>query len=558
MKKFLTVLAMALVLVMCAQSALACTIVSVGKDATTDGSTITTHNDDSTSADFRLWIIPSMEGGEGIKRDLVIDSHNYADFSDYPNTKDYGNGMLVAEMDQPEDTYAYFHSRYSFINEKGVAMGEATMSYFTDDYAKTANPELAAFAEKSYNAIFNSEKGANGIIDCWNAQDIALERAATAREAVEVMADLVETYGWGTANGGGETINIVDGNEVWIFEAYGADLWAAARIPDNAFFVAANRARINEFDFEDKENFLCSENLVSFAEENGLYNAETDGAFMPAQIYNPCPDMYMTMREWRALDLAAPSLGLEYAEDAIYPLYVIPDEKLSVRDVFEIKGDYYEGTEYDVSRMGVGGDFGNPLNFNNNGIRTINMMRTCYVMIANVKAWLPDEIKCLVWYGYGAPDSTFITPLWPTMTEMPSEYTTGTRYEDYSPESGWWVNTLLQDTATRNYDYCIEVIEERRDARMDEIFVEVAELQEKWAAMIEAGFKAEAIEEMTEYANDTANEWFDIWRALTNELISDTVWGRLNTDGRIHGGSYSEWWNGVIADAGLKPIEEAA
>ena len=50
-----------------------------------------------------------------------------------------------------------------------------------------------------------------GIIDCWTAQDIALERAATAREAVKIMGELVEQYGW---SGPGETINVADGNEV--------------------------------------------------------------------------------------------------------------------------------------------------------------------------------------------------------------------------------------------------------------------------------------------------------------------------------------------------------
>jgi len=547
MKKFLTVLALALVLVMCAQSALACTIVSVGKDATTDGSTISTHNDDSTSADFRLWIIPSMEGGEGVTRDIVVDSHNYGDYGQFPEVVDYGKGYAINTLEQPEDTYAYFHSRYSFINEKGVAMGEATFSY-------------SAYDENSpYGKIYNSPLGANGILDCWNVQDIALERAATAKEAVEIMGSLIEKYGWGPTNGGGETINVCDGNEVWVFEAYGADLWAAVRIPSNAFFVAANRAVINEFDFEDKENYLCSPNLVSFAEENGLYNAETDGPFYPAQVYNAYHSAYGGMREWRAFTLADPDLGWEYdAERPFWPLYIeiAEDKKLSVRDVFDIKGDYYEGTEFDNSLTGYSGDFGNPLNFNSE-YRTINMYRTCYVMIANVKAWLPDPIKCLVWYGYGAPDSTYITPLWPSMTRMPEFYSTGSRYEDYTDESGWWVATLVQDTATRNYDYAIEVIEERRDARMEEIFAEVAENQEKWAAMYNAGFEAEAVEALTDYACETAEEWFEIWKGLSNELISDLVWSRVNVDGRISGGSYSDWWKGLTLGQ-RKPVEEPA
>ena len=374
MKKFriLSVLAMALVMVLFAQSALACTIVSVGKDATVDGSTISTHNDDSTGADFRLWIIPSMEGGEGIKRDLVVDSHNYGDFSDYPNTKDYGNGFAVTEIDQPEDTYAYFHSRYSFINEKGVAMGEATFSCDDEFYDSD-----------TYKLLYD---GNNGLIDCWNAQDIALERASTAREAVEIMGELCETYLWKDS---GETINICDGEEVWIFEAYGLDLWAAVRLPSNAFFVAANRARIAEFDFEDTENYLCSPNLKSFAVDNGLWSEDSGEAFSPADIYAPYHGDYSRNREWRAFDLVAPSLELN-RDDYRYPLYVVPDEKVSVDDVFKIKGDYYQGTDLDASLYAVSGDFGNPLNFNS-PVRTINMYRTCYVMIANIKSWAPEE-----------------------------------------------------------------------------------------------------------------------------------------------------------------------
>lgn len=538
MKKFriLSVLAMALVMVLFAQSALACTIVSVGKDATVDGSTISTHNDDSTGADFRLWIIPSMEGGEGIKRDLVVDSHNYGDFSDYPNTKDYGNGFAVTEIDQPEDTYAYFHSRYSFINEKGVAMGEATFSCDSEFYDSD-----------TYKLLYD---GNNGLIDCWNAQDIALERASTAREAVEIMGELCETYLWKDS---GETINICDGEEVWIFEAYGLDLWAAVRLPSNAFFVAANRARIAEFDFEDTENYLCSPNLKSFAVDNGLWSEDSGEAFSPADIYAPYHGDYSRNREWRAFDLVAPSLELN-RDDYRYPLYVVPDEKVSVDDVFKIKGDYYQGTDLDASLYAVSGDFGNPLNFNS-PVRTINMYRTCYVMIANIKSWLPDEVKCLVWYGYGAPDSTFITPLWPTMTEMPSYYDHGSRYEKYDRTSGWWINTLVQDTATRNYDLAIEKIYAAREERAAAIYAEVAELQEKWAAMINEGKKDEAIAELTKYANDTANEWFEIWLDLSDELISDTVWSRVNAEGRISGGSYSEWYQNIMDSAEKKPVE---
>ncbi|HHT15146.1 MAG: dipeptidase [Christensenellales bacterium] len=537
MKKRLAVLtALLLVLMMATQGVLACTIVSVGKEAMADGSTVSTHNDDSTSADFRLWIIPSMKGGEGVTRDIVLDSHNYGDYSDFPNTKDYGNGFVVGELPQPNDTYAHFHSRYSFINEKGVAMGEATFSYdrgFRDS--------------KVYELIYGKN---DGLIDCWNAQDIALERAATAKEAVEIMGKLCEDYLWKDY---GETINVCDGTEVWVFEAYGLDLWAAVRLPENAFFVAANRARICEFDFEDKENYLCSPNLKSFAVENELWSEDSGVPFSPAEIYAPCDGDYSVLREWRAFDLVAPSLGLKVS-DRRFPLYVVPDKKLTVRDIFDIKGDYYQGTEYDISRTAYAGDFGNPLNYNAK-YRTINMYRTCYLMLANVKEWLPDEVKCLVWYGYGAPHSSFLTPLWPSMTEVADVFSHGSRYEKFDRTAGWWISTYVQDMAARNYNVAIERIAEVRDERMANQVEEVSQLQEKWAKMIADGQRDEAVAELTKYANESAEAWFADWLALGDELVWKLVWNRVNQDGRITGGGYSDWYKTIMEEAPLKPIE---
>ncbi|MBQ6594980.1 MAG: C69 family dipeptidase [Clostridia bacterium] len=535
--RLLSMLALMIAVMLCANSALACTTFLLGTEATTDGSTIATHNDDSTGADFRLWIIPSMEGGEGIQRDLVMDSHNYGDFGDYPNTKDYGSGTLINQMDQPEATYAYLHSRYSFINEKGVAMGESTFNYNSYDEGSV------------YDLLFGKN---TGIIDCWNAQDIALERAATAREACEVMGKLCEDYGWYDL---GETINVCDGNEAWVFEAYGQDLWAAVRIPADSFFVAANRARIAEFDFDDTENYICSPNLKSFAIEHELWSEDSGEPFSPADIYAPFYDGYSTLREWRALSLVAPSLGLEPGADR-YPLYVVPEKKLSVRDVFDLAGDYYQGTDYDVSRTAYAGDFGNPLNFNTkNGWRTINMYRTCYLMLANIKGWLPDELKCLVWYGYGAPHSTFITPLWASQSELPDFYDHGSRYEKFDRTSGWWINTYVQDLASRNYDVAIEMIKEVRDERFAAQIEEVSAKQEEWAARIETEHDA-VMEELTKYACDTANAWFEDWLDLGDQLVTATVWSRVNKDHKISGGGYSDWYKEIMDSAPMKPVEE--
>ncbi len=171
-KKRILVALFTLIVLLVSTVAFTCTIIAVGNKATVDGSAIITHNDDSSVADFRLWIIPGGEWQSGTVRDIVLDSHDYIDYSKFPSV-DYtknrnGRAMVMGIDPQPAQTYKYFHSRYSFMNEWGVAIGESTAGITTsNDYGKAVR-----------QALFEDEEG---IVDCWAAQDIALERATTAR-----------------------------------------------------------------------------------------------------------------------------------------------------------------------------------------------------------------------------------------------------------------------------------------------------------------------------------------------------------------------------------------
>ncbi len=539
MKRLCTALALAAVTLFAgAIDASACTIIAVGTEASADGSTIVTHNDDSSGADFRLWITPGQKWPEGAERDIVVDSHNYGDYGNYPKVKDYGNGMLVGTTPQVRQTYSYFHSRYSFMNEKGVSMGEATFRY---DWKSTD------LRKKTKELLFGKN---TGIIDCWNAQDIALERATTAREAARIMGDLVEQYGW---KDDGETMNIADGNEVWIAEYYGRDLWCAVRLPKNAFFVAANHARIHSVDFNDKENYMFSPNLKSFAVENGLWSEASGVPFSPAAIYAPYAesDPYTTRREWRAFDLVAPSLKLDPNAN-VFPLFVVPEKKLSVQDIFEITGDYYKGTDYDLARQPLAGPYGDPINAYHKE-RSINLFRTCYVMIANVKGWLPDAAKCLVWYGYGAPHSSYLTPLWPSATKLPAFYANGNRYEKFTRDSGWWTNSYVQQVARTNYQDAIKVIQDFRDPRMAAQYKAADDIQNQAAALIAKKKDKKAIELLTKYSFDTATEWQRDWLDLGDQLFGRYMW----TKDKMKDIPSPKWWTDIMSAAPVRPVEEA-
>lgn len=535
-KKYGFLVTVILVVALLMQSAMACTTYGIGKDATADGTTMVTHTCDSTGDDFRMWIIPEMEGGEGITRDIVMDGNTWGDWSNFPAEKNYGSGVVLGEMPQPENTYQYLHTNYSIINENGVAMGESTCGFDRSTEAGMKVKEL----------LFDAN---NGIIDCYQAQHIALERATTAREAVQIMGVLVEEYGW---NAYAENINICDGTEVWIAEFYGLDLWCAVKIPDDAFFVCANRCRINEIDFEDPENYMWSPNLKQFAIDNGMWSEESGEPFQPANIYAPNSSMGSRRREWRALSLVAPSLNLDPNAE-FYPLYVIPENKLSVEDVRKMNSDYYQGTEYDVSMMPEAGPYGNPLNEYNRE-RPINMYRATYHFIASIDANLPKEVRPLVYIGWGAPDSSYMVPLWATMTELPAELCTGSRYGKFDRDSSWWVSSYVQQTATQNYDSAIEEIYAARDPRMAEQYETVKSMQAAAAALVEAGNTDAAIELLTNYAYDNAVEWHNYWLEFGDELYGTYMFNRVD----MKQAPYPQWWKDILAGAPDRPVEEAA
>ncbi|WNL41560.1 C69 family dipeptidase [Halomonas sp. PAMB 3264] len=113
---------------------------------------------------------------------------------------------------------------------------------------------------------------------------LVLERATTAREGVELIGELIAEHGYSTY--GGNTHLIADADEGWVvWEFAGSQgLWAAERLGDDDIRVLYP-GYIEDFpvDFADDPDFMGSDNLVSFAEEQGWY--ESGDAFNVFAIY---------------------------------------------------------------------------------------------------------------------------------------------------------------------------------------------------------------------------------------------------------------------------------
>ncbi|MBK9166649.1 MAG: C69 family dipeptidase [Bryobacterales bacterium] len=105
---------------------------------------------------------------------------------------------------------------------------------------------------------------------------IAMERARTAREAVEIVGALVDRHGYATY--GGNSHLFADVNEGWILIEFagGKGLWAAQRLGPDEIRVS-RPGYIGEIpaNYRNHADYRGSANLISFAVEQGWHKPGT-------------------------------------------------------------------------------------------------------------------------------------------------------------------------------------------------------------------------------------------------------------------------------------------
>ena len=504
--------------------AYACTSVVVGKDASVDGSVMTTHTCDGWY-DARIQVVPGQTFEAGAMTPINKNICNV--------TRPNKELLLVGEIPQVEKTYTYYHVGYPFMNENQVMIGETTISGYRD-----------------YR---------NG--DAWmvieQLQVLGLQRAKTARECVEIMGALAEKYGYGD---GGECLTVTDPNEAWFFEILGPGplwtpdsgkpgaVWVAQRIPDDEVGVSANRSRIGEIDLDDKDFFMASSNVYSLGEEMGYYDPNGDKPFVFWEVYGPKTDFYNRRREWRALSLVAPSLNLPMDQQR-YPFTVKPDKKLSVQDLIAIKRDHYEGTELDLTQGLAAGPFGNPNRYptrsehkpeERNTLRwerAISMFRCSYSFVSQARSWLPDPIGGVLWFGEDAPHSTCYIPLYCQITEVPESFSSGSRIV-FDRDYAWWAFNFVSNWADLKYSYMIEDIKEVQE-EIEGGFFAMQSAVEMAALELYKKDPALAVKYLTNYSNDAMNRAEAAWWELSDKLVAKYDDGYIDASGQV---GYPVWW----------------
>lgn len=481
----------------------ACTSVIVGRSASVDGSTMTSHSCDSRTDRTWMTVVPHKKHKPGDMAPVYMVSKE-------TKGPDDPDAISVGEIPQVPETYAYINSAYAVMNEKQLAIGETTFG---------GKPEL---------------KSDEGILDCPELYRLVLERASTAREAIRLIDKLTKEFGY---NDYGECFTFADTKETWHFEILGPGkgkkgaVWAAVRIPDDHVGVSANASRIRQIDIRDTEHVMASDNVFSLAQEMGWWKPESGEPFEFCYAYADRRGLYSRRREWRALSIAAPSLKLD-ANAENYPLSVKAEKKLSVKDVLEIFRDYYQGTEFDMTSTIVVKDkdgkavkspVANPFMnsdyrelFRVKRERTIACERATYVQVTQSRSWLPDPVGGVVWLGYDNPVTTPHTPFYCGIESMPKSFMIDGRRK-FRRDCAWWAFRYVGQLCYLRFQEMSQDVELVWQEIEKRAFEDQMEFEKKIVELYKQD-PAKAKREMTAYSHKFANDAVDRYWQLGDEL----------------------------------------
>lgn len=531
--------------------AAACTTLVVGKAATIDGSVLASHSDDGGGrSDPRLVPVPAADYPPNSLRPIFSDPELYPRYVGYDRKipqyfprPGQNQSVAIGFIPQVKHTFAYFEATYGIINEKQVAMSESTCSSRITtvgcDYLGQTNCAIMSIDELSR---------------------IGMERASTARQAIQIMGDLAVQYGfYGIGTGveeGAESLIVSDPNEAFVFHVLPSNVngtsavWVAQRVPDDSATVVANMFTIREVNFSDEENFMYSKNIRDVALSNGWW---LEGAvFDFTAIYSAgeyAHKFYSGRRMWRALSLFAPALKLDPDFENIllkapYPWAVVPEKKMGPRDLMAIHRDWYGNSSFDMAAGIAAGPFGSPNRYTGGAgeaqvpgswERPIDLFRTTYIQVTQSRSWLPEEIGAVVYYTQTGAHGTCFVPFMPGFTDsVPAEYWTGWGGE-YSRNSSYWAFRSVNTIADLKFKYMISDIQKEQAKWESQGEALVADLTSRYVADPST---VDVVGSLQGFAKDVVRAWW----SLADFLVFRYADGYDNVPNAGSSVGYPSWW----------------
>lgn len=528
----------------------ACTNVIVTKGASADGSCMVSYAADSHWLYGELYFKPQADWK----------------VTDKLRVYDWDSGQYLGLIDQVEHTYKTVGN----MNEHQLIIAETT---------------------------FGGRHGLNdpnGIMDYGSLIYITLQRARTAREAIKVMAELTNKYGYFSE---GESFSIVDKNEAWIMEMVGkgtekkGSVWVALRVPDGYISGHANQSRIATFPLNDPENCLYAEDVIDFARSKGWFSGE-DSEFSFRDAY--CPADFGALRGcearvWSAFNILSHGwftfeetkgnlvtkdaysyvdYAMGHNPDNRMPLWIKPANKVTVKNVADVMRDHYEGTPMDMTAdIGAGGNAlpyrWRPMDFEYEGKkytneRAIATQQTGFWFVGQARGNYPDVIGGILWFGTDDAATSYVTPIYSNTEKVPECFRQGNgNLLSYSATSSFWINNRISNACYRMYNIMAPYVRERidkfeneqmekvrqNDVKALELFKKSMDSAEKagkkkslaYYVMADTGASFAAVKRLlTSYSVKTAQDIFKQWQELEVTLTVKFIDGNVkaqNADG---------------------------
>jgi dipeptidase len=568
MKKLFLVLA---VILISAWQTQACTNFLITKGASTDGSCMISYAADSHLLYGELYYWPAAKHPAGSLLDIY----------------EWDTGKYLGKIKQVPETYKVVGN----INEHQLAIGETTYG---------GRKELG------------SQEGA--IMDYGSLIYVTLQRAKNAREAIQVMGELVEEYGYYSS---GESFSIADKDEVWIMELIGKGegekgaVWVALRVPDGYVCAHANQARITTFPladgkksikFSDKTKIhnaevecIYADDVISFARKNEYISEKLkDKDFSFSDTYAPVDfggARFCEIRVWSMFkdinkEFKANTAYFEYAKGNIthdkktgyannrMPLWIKPDKKVSVHNMMNFMRDHLEGTELDMRKDIGAGPFEcpyrwRPLTWEVDGVAYCNerataTQQTGFSFITQSRDWLEDPIGGIIWFGVDDASSCVYVPIYCGINSVPETYAQGNGgIMEFSDNAAFWVFNLVTNFAYTRYNLIHPEIAEKQ-LKLEKKFIAMVPATDMAATELYKTDKDLAIEYITEFSVNHANKTVSEWKNFFEYLFLKYMDGNVKEIAEPQDGykyvvpmleqpGYGEdWYRKIIEDTGNK------
>ena len=484
------------------------------------------------------------------------------------------------------DSHQLYGSLYSYVPGKyaewmdvtewdtGRYIGKIRQAAVTYRTLGNSNEHSLFITETTFGGRSELEDPKGGI-DYGSLIYITLQRAKTAREAIDIIVDLANTYGYCSS---GESFSLIDTEEAWIMELIGKGpedkgiVWVARRIPDGYVSAHANQARITTFPWNDPENCLYAPDVADVARKFGWFEGKNED-FSFAEAYAPADFSALRGCEGRVWSFfRTVAEGMDKYEDYAMghnpenrmPLWVKPTEKISPKLLMDCMRDHYEGTKMDMTQdIGAGGEGcpyrWRPMFFEVDGVEYCNERATA---TQQTGFWLvgqarPNKVGIL-WFGTDDAATSPLTPIYVNSTEVPwclSEEN-GSMLK-YSDTSMFWITNRVAQFAYLRYNSVGKHVRSEVDKWENAMIEYVKDID-----MSIASKPKKAAKIATEFSVKSAEILFNYWVELDKYLMVKYIDGNVKGEdangfidngngkdipGKIEQPGYSERWKRAVA-----------